>query len=72
MKMNSNNGVPKGASGKPNIAADRGQLSQLTTLQRFEKSMVIDFEKWHDGIGYDIEAIKLASPTESVRPLSGC
>jgi hypothetical protein len=26
--------------------------------------MVIDYEKWHDGIGYDIDAIKLASPAE--------
>ena len=24
----------------------------------------MDFEKWHDGIGYDIEAIKAASPAE--------
>jgi len=33
-------------------------------LQRFKKSMEIDYEKWHDGIGYDIDAIRLASPTE--------
>jgi hypothetical protein len=26
--------------------------------------MAIDYEKWHDGIGYDIDAIKLASPAE--------
>jgi hypothetical protein len=26
--------------------------------------MEIDYEKWHDGIGYDIDAIGLASPTE--------
>lgn len=33
-------------------------------LQRFKKSMEIDYEKWNDGIGYDIDAIKLASETE--------
>jgi hypothetical protein len=33
-------------------------------LQRFERSMEIDYEKWHDGIGYDLEAIKSASPSE--------
>jgi hypothetical protein len=33
-------------------------------LQRFERSMEIDYEKWHDGIGYDLEAIKSASPNE--------
>jgi hypothetical protein len=38
--------------------------NSITPLQRFEKSMQIDFEKWHDGIGYDLEALKLASPTE--------
>ena len=26
--------------------------------------MQIDYEKWHDGIGYDIDAIKLASQAE--------
>ena len=36
----------------------------LSPLQRFQKSMEIDYEKWHDGIGYDIDAIGLASPTE--------
>jgi len=25
---------------------------------RFIESMNIDFEKWHDGIGYDIDALK--------------
>jgi hypothetical protein len=36
----------------------------VSPLQRFEESMGIDYEKWHDGIGYDIDAIRLASPTE--------
>ncbi len=26
-------------------------------LKRFLQSMVLDFEKWHDGIGYDVSAI---------------
>lgn len=38
--------------------------TKLSPLQRFQKSMEIDYEKWHDGIGYDIDAIGLASPTE--------
>ncbi len=33
-------------------------------LQRFEKSMQINYEKWHDGIGYDLESLKLASQNE--------
>jgi len=44
--------------------ADSGKSSPVLPLQRFEKSMEIDYEKWHDGIGYDIDAIRLASPTE--------
>jgi len=36
----------------------------ISPLQRFKNSMVITYEKWHDGVGYDIEAIDLASPAE--------
>ena len=43
---------------------DSDQSNSITPLQRFEKSMIIDFEKWHDGIGYDLDALKLASPSE--------
>ena len=31
---------------------------------RFERSMKIDYEKWHDGIGYDLEALRECSPKE--------
>jgi hypothetical protein len=31
-----------------------------SALARFERSMIIDYEKWHDGVGYDIEALKAA------------
>lgn len=33
-------------------------------LERFRRSMVIDYEKWHDGVGYDLDAIAAASPAE--------
>jgi len=33
-------------------------------LKRFKQSMQIDYKKWHDGIGYDINAIKSASLAE--------
>ncbi|HII86106.1 TPA: hypothetical protein HA273_06015 [Candidatus Bathyarchaeota archaeon] len=48
---------------KPN-RLDHSNQSLLSPLQRFKKSMEVNYEKWHDGIGYDIDAIKLASPTE--------
>ncbi|MGD0817748.1 MAG: hypothetical protein ABR986_05040 [Methanomassiliicoccales archaeon] len=35
-----------------------------TPLNRFVRSMIIDYEKWHDGIGYDLEALGQASPNE--------
>jgi hypothetical protein len=35
-----------------------------TAVQRFRNSMVIDYEKWHDGTGYDLKIIADASPTE--------
>lgn len=33
-------------------------------VQRFRESMQIDYWKWHDGIGYDIELLKQATPSE--------
>jgi hypothetical protein len=33
-------------------------------VARFKASMSIDYEKWHDGIGYDIDAVKAATPAE--------
>ena len=43
------------------------QTNSDSSLQRFIKSMAIDYEKWHDGIGYDLEAIKQASPDERIK-----
>jgi len=34
------------------------------TVARFAASMNIDYEKWHDGIGYDLDAIREATPGE--------
>lgn len=33
-------------------------------VERFRQSMQINYEKWHDGIGYDLEAIELATDDE--------
>ena len=38
-----------------------------SAVRRFERSMVMDYEKWHDGTGYDLEALKEATPDELVR-----
>jgi len=35
-----------------------------TALGRFERSMVMSYEKWHDGDGYDIDALKAATAEE--------
>lgn len=50
-------------------AADRPRrpaavASPDSSLARFEQSLHIDYEKWHDGIGYDLDAIRDASPEE--------
>lgn len=31
-------------------------------VRRFQQSMVMDHEKWHDGIGYDLDILRGASP----------
>lgn len=36
----------------------------LPLLERFRSSMVMDQEKWHDGIGYDLALLKEATPAE--------
>ncbi len=51
---------PENLSQKSNSASTISQ----SPLERFEKSMQIDYEKWHDGIGYDLEALQSASLTE--------
>jgi hypothetical protein len=37
------------------------------TLERFLKSMQIGFIEWHDGIGYDLDALKELEPQELKR-----
>jgi hypothetical protein len=62
--MNNEDSVPKTNSKKPNKTPEESNPSSLTPLQRFEASMQIGFEEWHDGIGYDIEAIRRVSQAE--------
>ncbi len=47
-----------------NQKTSSAQLPSDSNLKRFEKSMNINYEKWHDGLGYDLDAIKSASATE--------
>jgi hypothetical protein len=35
-------------------------------VDRFRSSMIIDYEKWHDGVGYDVELLRSATPQELV------
>lgn len=37
-----------------------------SALARFERSLFIDYEQWHDGVGYDIEALR--ELTDQQRP----
>jgi hypothetical protein len=62
--MNNNNSTLKNSSDSANKRPEKGNPSSLTPLQRFETSMKIGFEEWHDGIGYNIAAIRLASQAE--------
>jgi ribosomal protein L13E len=55
---------PNTNSEKPTRKADSQQSIPVSSLERFEKSKEIDYEKWHDGVGYDLEAITSASIAE--------
>ena len=58
--------LPESNSETSNPKGDSGESSSVSPLGRFEKSMEINYEKWHDGIGYDVDALKLASQTERI------
>lgn len=42
----------------------QNSANRESVLERFQRSMVIDQEKWRDGIGYDIDALKEASESD--------
>lgn len=41
-------------------------VAPATLLERFRQSMVCNYDRWHDGIGYDLDLIAAASPGERV------
>jgi hypothetical protein len=47
--------------------SSNSEPSTRTLLERFKKSMEITYDKWHDGIGYDLTALKEASQTDRAR-----
>ncbi|MEZ5352387.1 MAG: hypothetical protein R2762_07100 [Bryobacteraceae bacterium] len=46
--------------------ADDSGPQRESAVRRFQRSMDIDYEKWHDGVGYDLDAIREAAPQERV------
>ncbi len=62
--MSNNNRISKKIMDKPYKRSENNNSSSLMPLQRFKESMKIGFEEWHDGIGYDIGAIRIASQKE--------
>jgi len=67
-------GPPEAPSDPPHMAevrhaANRPHQPAAATASdsardRFERSLQMDFDKWHDGIGYDLDAIRDASAEE--------
>ena len=66
---------PPSGEGTPNQGRDGGLVSVETTptssvavtptaFIRFQNSTVIDYEKWHDGVGYDLDALREMSAAE--------
>ena len=49
---------------KPAVSTVPIDPNSGTLLERFERSMIIDYDKWHDGIGYDLEVLRAMSPRE--------
>lgn len=55
--------VPGDTAGEP---APPPPAGPATLLERFRESMVGNYERWHDGIGYDLNLLRAASPDERV------
>ncbi len=51
------------SSGAAAVAATKRPTDD-SLVGRFRRSMEINYEKWHDGIGYDLAVIDEASPSE--------
>jgi hypothetical protein len=50
---------------RPSVArAERENVKDTSLVANFRRSMEIDYEKWHDGIGYDLTLIEGATPEE--------
>src|SRR5215204_3863724 len=41
----------------PEPLPDRSTLDE-TAIARFERSLLIDYEQWHDGVGYDVAVLR--------------
>lgn len=52
------------AAHAPQPTPPRFECDPNTAPGRFERSMAIDYEKWHDGIGYDIETLRSSTEAE--------
>ncbi|HEY3419976.1 MAG TPA: hypothetical protein VGK23_05430 [Methanomassiliicoccales archaeon] len=50
--------------GGPTVGPDSSAANPDTPLSRFIRSIIIDYEKWHDGTGYDLDALEQASADE--------
>jgi hypothetical protein len=56
--------VPFHSMVKPTKGSTQPGDVQDSSVDRFKKSMVIDYEKWHDGVGYDLTSLHEATPEE--------
>lgn len=39
-------------------------MNNSVVVEQFRKSMTLDYDAWHDGIGYDVAVIESATPAE--------
>jgi hypothetical protein len=58
--------LPSSTVSVPSAATKSEPQSEAsqTLVQRFQASMVLDYEKWHDGTGYDLKLLREMSPDE--------
>ncbi|MGE3880891.1 MAG: hypothetical protein AB7I19_17665 [Planctomycetota bacterium] len=68
-RMNRGSGWPSNPSASSTVARETAehrppQSTSSTLVEQFRASMVIDYDRWREGTGYDLDLIRSASATE--------
>ncbi len=59
--------APAPAVPRREISEPQAPRPPATAVDRFRSSMVMNYERWHDGTGYDLDILKTCTPEEAAQ-----